>query len=398
MFTARMFGLAKLLSKKHKPSPKRNFKPQLESLEKREVMSASSLSLHAVTDVYGNNLAVFEGTYTNNGNQNTGLIFSTNHLGNAGAQSNLIPTGIANTPNAVESFSLGLDANGRGDLFVKATDGSFWDLSEHGWVKLQTPGNLQVETFAAVDGGRVYAIFQDGSLNVFTPTGVSNSAPAPYLVLPSPGTQPFGTWEHVYGAGSVTALDAVTDKYGYDAVYVENADKSFGEFYSPNSGSLPVPAGQAYIGAYTQLASAGHTYWIYGGTVHSTTYSQIGAFSAGTDANGYADVFATWYTGFLDEHIRGTGWKEVAAPQAFQSYSATDSGVAWIIGADGSLERYNGSTVEEVTNSGGPERSVAGASSLTAFVTYPNSEIEGYFLDPNPNNLGQSWGLGTTQY
>jgi hypothetical protein len=245
MFTARMFGLAKLFSKEHKPSPKRNFKPQLESLEKREVMSASSLSLHAVTDVYGNNLAVFEGTSPYEGNQFTGLIFSTNQLGNAGAQSNLIPTGIANTPNSVASFSLGLDANGRGDLFVKATDGSFWDLSEHGWVKLQTPGNIQVESFAAVDGGRVYAIFQDGSLNVFTPTGVSNSAPAPYIVLPPPGTQPFGTWEHVYGAGSVTALDAVTDKYGYDAVFVENADKSFGEFYSPNSGSLPVPAGPA---------------------------------------------------------------------------------------------------------------------------------------------------------
>jgi hypothetical protein len=390
-----MFSLNKLFSRKKKPAPKRNnFRPQLESLEKREVMSASSLSLHAVTDVYGNNVAVFEGSYTTAAGQFTGLISSTNLLGNGVPVNNVIPTGIANSPNGVESFSLGLDANGRSDLFVKATDGSFWDLSEHGWVKLQTPGNIQVESFAAVDGGRVYAIFQDGSLNVFTPVTV-NSAPAPNLVLSSPVTQPFGTWEHVYGAGSVTALDAVTDKRGHDAVFVENSDKSFGEFYSPTGASLSVPVGQVYVGPYNQLAAAGHNYLLFDGMVYITTYSQIGTFSAGTDANGYADVFAN-YNGYLDRYYYGAGWKEVALPKTFQSFSATDSGVAWIIGADGSLERYNGSTVQEITNSGGPERSVAGASSLTAFVTYPNNEIEGFFLDPNANNLGQSWGLGTT--
>jgi hypothetical protein len=392
-----MFSLAKLFSQKKKPARKNNnFRPQLEGLEKREVMSASSLALHAVTDAYGNNVAVFEGTYTNNGNQFTGLISSSNQLGGAGPLSNVIPIGKANTPQTVESFSLGLDAKGGGDLFVKATDGSFWDLdlTDFRWVKLQTPGNIQVESFAAVDGGRVYAIFQDGSLNVFTPITV-NSAPGPDLVLSSPVTQPFGIWEHVYGAGSVTALDAVTDKRGHDAVFVENSDKSFGEFYSPTGASLSVPVGQAYVGPYNQLAAAGHNYLWFDGKVYITTYSQIGTFSAGTDANGYADVFAT-YDGYLDRYYYGAGWKEIALPKTFQSFSATDSGVAWIIGADGSLERYNGSTIQEITNSGGPERSVAGASSLTAFVTYPNNEIEGYFLDPNSNNLGESWGLGTT--
>jgi hypothetical protein len=197
----------------------------------------------------------------------------------------------------------------------------------------------------------------------------------------------------------VTALDAVTDKNGHDAVFVQNADKSFGEFYNPTGSFLSVPAGQAYIGPYTQLASAGHITVFYAGGSTTTTFSQVVAFSAGTDANGYADVFATWYTGNLDKYVRGTGWTMVAARNTFQSYSATDSGVAWIIGADGFLERYNGSTIQtDVFGSGGPERSVAAASSLTAFVTFPNGDIEAVLLDPNPNNLGQSWGVGTTPY
>ncbi|HLW68412.1 MAG TPA: hypothetical protein VKS79_24050 [Gemmataceae bacterium] len=392
-----MFSLNKLFSQKKKPARKNNnFRPQLECLEKREVMSTSSLSLHAVTDAYGENVAVFVGSHTTTAGTFTGLIASTNRLGDDGPLvTNVIPTGVANTPNGVQSFSEGLDSNGRADIFVKALDGSFWYFGAQGWVKIQLPGTSQVESFAAVNDGRVYAIFQDGSLNVFTPQGTTAIAAPNVLTATPPVIAPFGFWEHVYGAGSVTALDAVTDKYGHDAVFVENADKSFGEFYNPGGALLSVVNGQAYVGPYTQLASAGYHYTFFNGQVYTTAYSQIGTFSAGTDANGYADVFAN-YNGYLDRYYYGSGWKEVALPKTFQSFSATDSGVAWIIGSTGSLERYNGTVLQQEFSSGGPERSVAAASSLTAFITLQNNGIEGLFLDPNPNNLGQSWGIGTT--
>jgi hypothetical protein len=390
-----MFGFSSnRFSGQKMSSGKSTFRPQLEALETRAVLSTSSASLHAVTDVFGDNVAIFLQSTAGKAPQ---LTTSSNILGNEGAENSTIPTGVPNTPNGVQSFSVGLDSNGHTDLFVKALDGSFWFIGGHGWSQIQLPGNSQVESFAAVDGGRVYALFQDNSLNVLTAQGVA--AHAPSLVTIPPYTPPPRTWAHVYGAGSVTALDAVTDKNGHDAVFVENADKSFGEFYSPTNAWLSVPAGQAYIGPYTQLASAGQISHFYVGGPTTTTFSQVVAFSAGTDANGYADVFATWYTGNLEKYVRGTGWTMVAAPNTFGSYTATDSGVAWIIGADGHLGRYDGSTIAtDVFGSGGAERSVAAASSLTAFVTFPNGDIVALLLDPNPNNYGQTWAVGTTPY
>jgi hypothetical protein len=56
-------------------------KPQLECLEKREVLSTSSASLHAVTDVFGNNMADF---LQSTAGQAPQLIASTNRLDNGG--------------------------------------------------------------------------------------------------------------------------------------------------------------------------------------------------------------------------------------------------------------------------------------------------------------------------
>jgi hypothetical protein len=168
-----MFRLSQLLSPPRKPSRKSSFKPQFESLEKRDALSASSAAIHAVADAHGNS-AVF---YINE--QNHAFYEHDPYNG----------TRMLSGPNTVQSFSAGLDTNGYADVFVKAGDGSFWEFSDQrgGWLKLLNPGAL-----------------------------------------------PFWNWWQVPGSGSVSALDAVTDTSNRDAVFVKNTNGTFGEFYKGN--------------------------------------------------------------------------------------------------------------------------------------------------------------------
>jgi hypothetical protein len=154
-------------------------------------------------------------------------------------------------------------------------------------------------------------------------------------------------WSAVPTSGKVTAIDAVTDKFGHDTVYVLNGDDTFGEFtYLPTlrlPGATAAKAKLASITAggvgvsllqpyYTQLLPAGHLRYIVGGG--TTTFSEVTNFSAGTSASGTADVYATSWLGLLEQNLSNTptGWVGFAASGTFTAYSAIDQGQVWIQG------------------------------------------------------------------
>jgi hypothetical protein len=89
----------------------------------------------------------------------------------------------------------------------------------------------------------------------------------------------------------------------------------------------------------------------------------------------------------------------VAAAGTFQSYSATDSGVAWMVDGNGQLARYNGSTIVsgQPQGEGGTLRSIAAANSYDVYTTFSNGgDIDITLLDPNANNLPQVYQVGNT--
>ena len=307
-----MFGKSKLVrlalfASKPVPIRKRSFKPGFEALEKREVRSVSTPFIHAVAETGGTS-AVFYINEQNHAFYEHDAFYGTREL--AG-------------PNTVQSFSAGVDLNGRADVFVKDGDGSFWEYSDFrgGWQELLGPNVVQ--TFAAVKFERVYVQYMDDSLHEFD--GAINQ------------------WTQIAGKGTILAIDAVTDAQNNDAVFVLKHDDTFGEFYDH---------------AYQQLAAAVHR----GGD----TFPWTSTFSAGTDLNGNADVYAKNYLGTFEKNVGGV-WSKVAAAGAVGQFSATDNGQVWFIASNNWLEKYDGyGVLHDVDN--GDNLSISAAASNDVFV------------------------------
>jgi hypothetical protein len=324
---------------------------QVESLERREVLSVSSPSIHAVADGPASNPTLERVFYINKSDH--ALYTATG--GTTGTLTPWILTGWSHAPSSVQTLSAGHGANGDADVVIEAADGSLWEDTISGtdnigqmlnWKELLGPG--QVKSFAAVDGGRVFAIFSDSTLHQF--------GGASWSVVPTPGT--------------VKAIDAITDKFGHDTVYVLNGDNSFGEVTYLPPQNLPGPMVRAAAKAttvimgpggvggvslqahYAQLAAAGHI--VFHGQVVGS-FPTVNKFSAGTDANGYADVFATWWTGGLYRNVGNTagGWSLFAAPGSFTDYNAIDQGQVWINSAAGAITLYTAPGTPATAPSGG---------------------------------------------
>jgi hypothetical protein len=305
---------------------------QVESLERREVLSASSPAPHAIADGPHSNPTLERVFYINKADH--ALYTATGDT--TGTLTPWVLSGWSHAPATVQSLSVGHGANGDDDVVIEAADGSLWEDTLTGtanigqmlnWKELLGPG--QVKSFAAVDGGRVFAIFSDSTLHLW--------GGAAWSTVPTPN------W--------VRSIDAVTDKFGHDTVYMLNGDNSFGEVTYLPPQNLPGPMARVAAGATTVITGPGGV----GGVSLQAHYAQLAPahiikagnffvsfpvvteFSAGTDASGYADVFATWWTGALDRNVGNTasGWSQFAAAGTFKDYNAVDQGHVWVLSTAG---------------------------------------------------------------
>jgi hypothetical protein len=285
------------LSSKSANARLRRYHPQFEALESREVLSTASLSLHAVADDHGGSAVVFM-------NKNDHQLYE--HDAN-GTRALTGPHASVPFGPTVKSFSAGLGANGTPVVYAQDGSGRLFEMTGNEWINLNAPGTAL--SFAAVKADRMFAIMQDHHLYEYD-------------------GERFPEWSEA-SSGFMTALDAVTDTSNRDAIYVKNTDATFGQYYATSSGS--------HVLAYKQLAPAFR--------LLGFRLSEIGAFSAGTDLNGNADVVATWqtpvaFTMGLQMYANGQ-WKVLGSEAGVHQISNTDNQHTWFMAGDNSLKKYD---------------------------------------------------------
>ena len=223
------------------------------------------------------------------------------------------------TPHGIQTFSAGHDAIGDLDVFVQASDKSIWKWNEGDWTKVLGPAN-GVTSFAAVDGDRAYAIYQDASLHEFNGS----------------------VWSKVPQSKPVSAIDAITDGRGNDAVFALNTNRTFGEYFGGHFTQMMPPS--VRIGKFP---------------------ASLGTFSAGLDQFGNAivygslvehQVFFNLNFGVYEINFNGT---QRLIDNGQSQFSATN-GALWIAKTNGSLEKYDAKGLHS------EPRDVAGIVSLSA--------------------------------
>jgi len=311
--------LSKLFGKKKKPTQARAFRPTLDALESREVMSVSSGAIHVVAPP---------------GGPATAYYFDSKHL--LAANGHELPQNLHNTPTNIQTFSAGLDGH-IPDVVAKAGDGSLWLFEQGIWSKILSASN-GATSFAAVDGDRVYAIFGNGSLHEFNQFDSF-------------------AWSLVPNSGTVLAIDAITDGRGNDAVFALNSNGSFGE----------------YFGGHFDLMMAA-------GTRFGRFSVGVGDFTAATDSGGDAIVYGQILGKFGREradfglyHI-GYG-SETFITNNVSLFSGT-RGALWITTTNGSLVKYDGTSFHTEPSPNGGFVSLSADSANDVYYVAGNTVIE----------------------
>jgi hypothetical protein len=289
----------------------RSFRPSFDNLEERQVLSASSPAIHAVTDNFGHSEVFFIGKVDHAFYEHDA--FGTHRLSGS---------------NTVQSFSAGVDRTGHADAFVTAGDNSVWEWNSSGWHKLYEPERM-IE-LAAVKGDRVYAVGADHALYEYSPPFIIHLPPFGFPIH-------LGGWQRLDGTGAVQSIDAVTDARGYDAVFAIRGDGTFQERFN----------GQ----------------WQFLSGVNSI---QRG-FSAGTDLSGNADVFGL-DAGQLWRHTTA-GWAKLGAPNTVRTISATNAGQVMFITTTGKLDKFDAAGTLHVLDNVSSYLEVSAAASNDVYVT-----------------------------
>jgi hypothetical protein len=257
------------------------------------------LSLHAVADDHGGSEVFFI-------NKNDNQLYEHDAQGthkltgpNASA-----PFG----PKSIKAFSAGVDLNGNADVFATDNTDALFEMQGGSWKNLNAP--LKAKSFAAVKGDRMFAVLSDGHLYEY-----DGQRQIPWSETSS---------------GFMTTIDAVTDAFNRDAVYVKNTNQTFGQYYSTG--------GDSHDFFYTELAGAFHM-------PGKPTLSEIGSFSAGTDSNGNADVVAVKQTlvalnAGLQKYVNGQ-WEVLGSSAGVHQISNTNNEHVWFMAGDNSLKKYD---------------------------------------------------------
>jgi hypothetical protein len=255
----------------------------VESLEDRVVASASSASLHAVTESTGQTVAYF-----------------TNPIGKEFWEKS--DTGslveIANSAS-VDQFSAGLAITGKAILFAQINPAEIFQYGgpmdyytdATGWQNTNAP--IGMTNFAAVSGGRLYAVGSNHALWEYT---VPHQETRPVFNLNTHQeywvTVTVGGWSQLTAANQVYSVDAVTQVSGVDGVFVE------GYYGSSATNRLEVYS----LGALTYLGGGGDV--------------QLG-YSAGLDVYGNAEV---WYQLTQNDGVQNYGFSSWTAAAGVHTY------------------------------------------------------------------------------
>jgi hypothetical protein len=275
-----------------RPAVARSYRPSIESLEERLVLSTSSASIHAVKDLFGES-----------------HVFYINKADHKFYMHDVHGYHLLSGAYTVNSFSAGLDRTGHADVFINDGLNHMWEWDSSGWHQLNEPERMT--GFAAVKGGRLYAVGADRALWQYT---------TPYTIVKPIFniTIHIGGWVRLDGPGAVMSIDAVTDAAGRDAVFAIRGDGSFQERFN---------------GAWKKLLAD-----------HSIRFG----FSAGTDLSGNADVFVLTLGGNALWRYTNSGWTWLDRDD-FQTFSqgvtvtlsATDGGQVYFIDNSGRVEKYD---------------------------------------------------------
>jgi hypothetical protein len=276
------------------PKPTSSFRPQFEALESREVQSTATGGMHTVAPPPGHLTQQIE--------------FHIDARSHLLVENGTAINGAPNTPSGVRLLSAGHGARGGADVFVTASDGAMWKFDQGTWTKILKPTADKVLSFAAVDGGRAIAALQNVATGGITLDEYNGSG-----------------WVKIPAIGTPSQVDAVTDTSGRDVAFVLNADGSMYDYGQFNPGS-------AFLS--DKLFNGGRP-----------LISRITQFSAGLDAQGDAQVYATinspvLHTSNLFKNKEGSspsGWLQVGQGQFYTDFSATNNGAVWIAGTNHSV-------------------------------------------------------------
>jgi hypothetical protein len=277
------------------PRPAATFRPRFEALETREVQSTATGGMHAVPVAPPTGHVIQQLDF---------YIDARTHLL---VENGTAINGGANTPSGVRLLSAGHGARGGADVFATASDGALWKFDGH-WTKVLRPTADTVLSFAAVDGGRAIAVLQNVTTGGVSLDEYNGSG-----------------WVKVPATGTPSKVDAVTDAGGRDVAFVLNSDWSMYDYGQLNPGG-------AFLS--DKLFNGGRP-----------LISRVTQFSAGLDAQGDAQVYATINSPVLgtsnlfknEEGSSPSGWLKVADGSTYTDFSATDDGAVWLAGTDHSV-------------------------------------------------------------
>jgi hypothetical protein len=337
-----MFALiTKLLNGTQRRQPRTGTRLALEHLETREVLSTSSGALHAVSPVPGHE------------SQENAFYIS--------AQTQLLVddttaiNGKANTPVGVKAISAGHDANGFADVFATDSGGSLWKDVQGGWTKIKSATSDTVESFAAVDDGRLYAVLQNVSTKHIAVEEYNGSS-----------------WTTVPVSGTPKTLDANSTASNTDTVFVQDTDGSLWDYvqFSPGSSFL---SDELFLGGTRALTG-------------------ITTFSAGLDSGGEPEVYASIKsklgTTSLEKIREGSSpssWLFIAPGTSYKSFSATTNGEVWVAGANNSIYEYDqfGHIDPNTVFSSASAVDLSAASSTDVYFATSNKSLKEFVQYPN---------------
>jgi hypothetical protein len=274
----------------HRPAARRRKPPSVrlgvESLDERIVLSSSSTGVHAVIDNTGGSVAYFRDKASDRLFEKT----------DQNLLQGLAPGG------AVTTFSAGLDRFGRAQVFAMF-NGKLEFLTDSGGTWQDTLAPRSFRDFAAVKGGRLYAVGTDDSLwkyqSAYSYRVTIGGPLGPHQII----VKVPGTWSELLGANSMNDLDAVTEANGVDVVVGRDVNFHLSEFI-PGTTTHLLPLATFFVNTY----------------------------SVGLDTLGYANVFAVAQTDDDTADLRvwhPGGWTTVWGVYPFSAVTATSNGEAF---------------------------------------------------------------------